>query len=207
MNSVLNEICEFVERDSFPPKDDSDEAQYLAQHNRDTILARNAQQLRTVRQDKARLEILENLDYGSVFLKQDWAMKFLPRNYRESQSDWYGKRGISWHISVAVRRRNNQLESQGFVHIIQNCTQRSSAVVASMAHRVLNALKTEHPEIQKAFFRQDNAGCCHSAVTMMSVPAIEKATGVKVAEVSFSDPQGGKGPADRMAATIKGHIT
>ena len=153
MNSVLNEICEFVERDSFPSKDDSDEAQYLAQHNRDTILARKAHQLRTVRQDKARLEILENLDYGSVFLTLDWAMKFLPRNYRESQSDWYGKRGISWHISVAVRRRNNQLESQGFVHIIQNCTQRSSAVVAIMAH-VLNALKTEHPEIQKAF--------CHS---------------------------------------------
>ena len=192
MNSVLNEICEFVERDSFPSKDDSDEAQYLAQHNRDTILARNAQQLRTVRQDKTRLEILENLDYGSVFLKQDWAMKFLPRNYRESQSDWYGKRGISWHISVAVRRRNNQLESQGFVHIIQNCTQRSLAVVASMTH-VLNALKTEHPEKQKAFFRQDNAGCYHSAVTMMSVPAIEKATGVKVAELLRSPRWKGTG--------------
>ena len=75
-----------------------------------------------------------------------------------------------------------------------------------MAH-VLNALKTEHPEIQKAFFHQDNAGSYHSAVTIMSVPAIEKATGVKVAGVSFSDPQGGKRPADRMAATIKGHIT
>ena len=92
------------------------------------------------------------------------------------------------------------------MHIVQNCTQGISAVVAIMAH-VLNALKTEHPEIQKAFFRQDNAGCYHRAVTIMSVPAIEKATGVKVAEVSFSDPQGGKGPADRMAATIKGHIT
>ena len=66
MNSVLNEICEFVEWDSFPSKDDSDEAQYLAQHSRDTILAWKAHQLRTVRQDKARLEILENLDYGSV---------------------------------------------------------------------------------------------------------------------------------------------
>ena len=103
MNSVLNEICEFVEQDSFPSKDDCDETQYLAQHNRDTILARKAHQLRTVRQDKARLEILENLDYESVFLTQDWAMEFLPRNYRGSQSDWYGKRGISWHISVAVR--------------------------------------------------------------------------------------------------------
>ena len=111
MNSVLNEICEFVERDSFPSKDDSEEAQYLAQHSRGTILAWKAHQLRTVRQDKARLEVPENLDYGSVFLTQDWAMKYLPREYRDSQSDWYGKRGISWHISVAVRRRNNQLES------------------------------------------------------------------------------------------------
>ena len=190
MNSVLNEICEFVEQDSFPSKDDSDETQYLAQHNRDTILARKAHQLRTVRQDKARLEILENLDYESVFLTQEWAMEFLPRNYRGSQADWYGKRGISWHISVAVRRRNNQLESQGFVHIIQNCTQRSSAVVAIMAH-VRNALKTEHPEIQKAFFRQDNAGCYHSAVTVI---------------VSTSNREGNRSKSCR-GKLLKGHIT
>lgn len=89
-------------------------------------------------------------------------MKFLPRKYRESQSDWFGKRGISWHISVVVRRRANQFESQGFVHIIQNCTQGSSAVVSIMAH-ILRTLKSEHPEINQAFFRQDNAGCYHSS--------------------------------------------
>jgi len=127
------------------------------------------------------------------------AMKFLPRKYRESQSDWFGKWG-------AVRRHNNQLESQGLIHIIQNCTQGSSAVVSIMAH-VLKTLKEEHPEIQKAFFRQDNAGCYHSTATILSVPAVEKTTGLQVAEVGFSDPQGGKGPADRMAATVKGHIT
>ena len=132
-------------------------------------------------------------------------MKFLPRKYCESQSDWFGKRGISWHISVAVRRHNDQLESQGFVHIIQNCTQGSSAVVSIMAH-VLKTLKKEHPEIQKAFFRQDNAGCYHSTVTIASVPAIEKESVIQVVEVSFSDPQGGKRPADCMAATIKSHI-
>lgn len=206
MKSVLNEICEFVEQASFPSKDDSDEAQYVAQHSKGAIQAWKAHQLRTVRQDEARLEILKNLDSESVLITQDWAMKFLPRKYRESQTDWYGKRGISWHISVAVRRLNNKLESQGFVHIIQNCTQGSVAVVSIMSH-VLKILKKEHPEIQQAFFRQDNAGCYHSAAVVASVPAVEKATGIKVSEVGFSDPQGGKGPADRMAATIKGHIT
>ena len=170
------------------------------------IQAWRAQQLRTVRQDQSRLEILQKLNTESVFITQDWAMKFLPRKYRESQSDWFGKRGISWHISVTVRLHNNQLESQGLIHIVQNCTQGSSAVVSIMAH-VLKTLKEEHPEIQKVFFRQDNAGCYHSTATILSVPAIEKATGLQVAEVGFSDPQGGKGLADRMAATVKGHIT
>ena len=30
---------------------------------------------------------------------------------------------------------------------------------------------------------------------------------IRVAEIGFSDPQDGKGPTDRMAATIKGHRT
>ena len=32
----------------------------------------------------------------------DWAMKFLQLRYREKQSEWYGKRGLSWHISSVI---------------------------------------------------------------------------------------------------------
>ena len=32
------------------------------------------------------------------------------------------------------------------------------------------------------------------------------ATGIHVKRVDFSDPQGGKGPCDRKAATIKAHV-
>ena len=45
-------------------------------------------------------EILENLDAQALLV----AMTFLPRKFRESQSDWFGKRGIPWHISLAVTR-------------------------------------------------------------------------------------------------------
>lgn len=54
--------------------------------------------------------------------------------------------------------------------------------------------------------RQDNAGCYHSATTVLACPAIEKTTGVKVDRLDFSDPQDGKGAADRLAATAKSHI-
>ena len=185
---VHDEHCR--ERVSLPSKDDCDEAIYVTKHSKEMIQAWKAHQLRTVRQDQSRLQILEQLSCESVLITQDWAVKFLPRKYRESQSDWFGKRGISWHISVAVRRHDEHLESQGFVHIIQNCIQGSSAVVSIMAH-VLETLKNEHPEIKKAFFCQDNAGCYHSTATIASVPAIEKETGVQIAQVAFSDLQGG----------------
>ena len=36
-------------------------------------------------------------------------MKFLPQRYRESQADWFAKRGISWHIIVIVRKKNGRI--------------------------------------------------------------------------------------------------
>ncbi|KAK3708948.1 hypothetical protein QZH41_000435 [Actinostola sp. cb2023] len=71
---------------------------------------------------------------------------------------------------------------------------------------VIQTLKHEHPEIVICFFRQDNAGCYHSSNTIIASPAIEASTGVKMERIDFSDPQGGKGAADRMAATAKSHI-
>ena len=56
------------------------------------------------------------------------------------------------------------------------------------------------------YFRQDNADCYHSAHTILSCPAIAKSVGMKVFRIDFSDPQGGKGAADRLPATCKAHI-
>ena len=49
------------------------------------ILAWKAHLLRCVNQDEAPLEVINALDESSVLLVQDWAMKFLPRKFRESQ--------------------------------------------------------------------------------------------------------------------------
>lgn len=55
-------------------------------------------------------------------------------------------------------------------------------------------LKTEHPEIEKVYF-QENAGCYHSASTVLACPSIEASTGVKE-----------EGTADRTGATAKTRI-
>ena len=57
-------------------------------------------------------------------------MKYLPRKYQESQSDWYGKRGNPWHITVATRKSAVKYEMLTFVHIFPSCSQDSCAVIA-----------------------------------------------------------------------------
>ena len=161
--------------------------------------------LRSAHQDQARLDVIDTLHPEAVLIVNDWAMKSLPQRYRESQTEWFDKHGLSWHISVVYRRIEGELQWQGFIHVIQSCSQGSSAVAAIM-HHVLATLKREHPEVNKPYFRQDNAGCYHSSRTILSWPQISTSTGVQVARVDFSDPQGGKGAADRLAATCKGHV-
>lgn len=205
LNSTLQTISEAVKEASFATEDDRDEAVYLANSATVAIQSWKCHLLRSTHQDQARLDIIDSLEPQAVFIVNDWAMKFLPQKYRESQTDWFGKRGISWHISVVYRRMEGELQWQGLIHIIQSCKQESSAVVAIM-HHVLATLKREHPEINKAYFRQDNAGCYHSSRTILACQEISSSTGVQVARVDFSDPQGGKGAADRLAATCKGHV-
>lgn len=203
--STLKDTEELLSRASYPSNDDREEALYLFRTAQRAIHNWKCHQLRSVQQDKARLDVVDILDDNTVFVVIDWAMKFLPQRYRESQTDWFGKRGVSWHISVVYRRVLGELQSQGFIHIVQSCNQDSAAVITIMQH-VLDTLATEHPNIRKAFFRQDNAGCYHSAATLLAFPSIEASTGINVAGVDFSDPQGGKGAADRMAAAAKSHI-
>ena len=53
---------------------------------------------------------------------------------------------------------------------------------------------------------QDNAGCYHCGSTLTTYRHMGCKTGVNVLWVDFSEPQGGKGPCDHKAATIKAHV-
>ena len=69
---------------------------------RTDIIQRKAHVLRSVNQHKAKQAFIRNLNESTVLVVMDWAMKFLQMKYREKQSDWYAKRGISWHVSTVI---------------------------------------------------------------------------------------------------------
>ena len=199
LKDVLHSIESSLDQLTVITENEQDSLSYTYHSAVQDIQAWKAHQLRSVRQDEARTCILDDLDEASVHITQDWAMKFLPQKYRETQSDWFGKRGISGHISVVARKEDEKLQTQAFVHIVQNCNQDGYVVVQLIEH-VLRALKNEHPELLTAFLRQDNAACYHSTVMLETCSYMAAKTGIAVGRVDFSDPQGGKGACDRKAA-------
>jgi hypothetical protein len=202
--SIFEEVESTLKDLSTMDNEEKNDMEYVITQSKKNILAWKAHLLRDINQDEARLNRLRDLDSGSVLVVLDWAMKFLPRKYRESQSDWFGKRGISWHIAVAMTKRENCLESLTFVHVFESCTQDSPAVLA-IIDDVVKQLKSERPDIKQIFFRQDNAGCYHSAFNLLVMKQVATKYEVEL-RVDFSDPQGGKGACDRKAATIKNKI-
>ena len=61
------------------------------------------------------------------------------------------------------------------------------------------------PELKSVNFKQDNAGCYHSATTILGVQQLTQKHDVSI-KMDFSAPQRGKGPCDRKVATLKNHI-
>ena len=179
---------------------------FVVENSVKQIDAWKAHLLRSSNQDQSRLDALRSLNQESTLLVLDWAMKFLPRKFSESQTDWFGKRGISWHLTVDTRKnKDGENEMATFVHVFEKCNQDSGTVVAILDD-VFKQLATIAPEITTIYLRQDNAGCYHSASTLLGIQQVATRNKLQLSRVDFSDPQAGKGSRDRKAATIKSHM-
>ena len=137
-----------------------------------------------------------------VLIILDWAMKYLPRRYREDQSNWFAKRGISWHISVAFRNdEENTLQSLAFVHIFEGQISQDAKTTTAIILDTVKTLKRDNPNTNKVHLYSDNAGCYKSVDTINGLFNSDLIT-----SYDFCEAQDGKGACDRTAATIKSAV-
>ncbi|KAK3718611.1 hypothetical protein QZH41_004591 [Actinostola sp. cb2023] len=170
-----------------------------------SIRAWKSHLLRSVNQEEAKQDILNNLDDEGCLIIIDWAMKFLPQHYRERMSDFFGKRGRSWHVSAVITKKEEKYEVECFVHMFNTCNQNSFAVASILEH-LFYTIKQEYPTIRKAFLRSDNAGCYHNSFLLLALSDIGEKTGIKPLRYDFSDPKPGKDICDRKTAPMKAHM-
>ena len=131
-HDVECERCEYLEEVLKDVKDkinniDIDEEQrkrinFDYNQHEAAIKAWKAHLVRTVLQEEAKQAALDKLDDETCLIIVDWAMKFLPLKYRETMSEFFGKRGLSWHVSGVVTRKDSRIEVECFVHIFNFCT-------------------------------------------------------------------------------------
>ena len=112
---TIEEIEKAIQKTAIAPEV-HDDLNVLTEKAKREVSAWKTHLLRSVNQDQARLDILQVL-----LLVQDWAMKFIPRKYRERQTDWFGKRGIPWHVPVAMRKESDgNCEMLTLCHVFSN---------------------------------------------------------------------------------------
>jgi hypothetical protein len=173
----------------------------------ESICAWKCHLLRAVHQEKAREDALAWLSDKRGFVTQDFAMKYLPRMVKETQQEWFGKRGISWHISYCVFKTSGDVaEILVLSHLFNKAISQTSSVVASVMKHTLSTIKELRPSVTEARYRSDCAGSYESGGVLFPVSNLKDSTGIDLDRYDLSEPQAGKGTCDRSAAHQKAHM-
>ena len=129
---ILNSIKEKVEnKDISLTEEQRERARWEWEHAVTEIEVWKSHLLRTFQQDIARQDALNALNSETILVINDWAMKLLPMKYRETQSEWFGKRGMNWHFSAVVHSSDHpdcqptQCEYQihSYIAVFDSCKQ------------------------------------------------------------------------------------
>ena len=134
-------------------------------------------------------------------------MKFLQISFREKQSEWFGKRGLSWHISTLITKNvdSGKIELKSYAHIFDSCQQDWYAV-CSIIENSLEVVKKEHSQITQVNLRSDEAGCYHNNFFLATVRDAGRRVGIEVARYDVSEPQYGEEICDRILCPMKSSI-
>ncbi|CAC5398078.1 unnamed protein product [Mytilus coruscus] len=163
--------------------------------------------LRTVHQDAARNDILKNLTPNQSLIIMDWAMKFLSVQFRETQSEFFGKKGLSWHMSCSVTRSasSDELDLNCYIHILENGTQGWFSIANILLH-LLEQLKCKNQSLEEIYLKSDNAACYH-CVNLLSLIQLNNSTfPIRIKEYNFSEAQSEKDLCESKTGSSRLHI-
>lgn len=208
----INEATKTVR---IPSEDLMEELQHEITMATKAIKDWKAHLLRTVHQDFARSDILQHLESNQGLLIMDWAMKFLPLQYRETQSDFFGKKGISWHISCLITKKSDpeptasilsdHLDLNTYIHILENGTQGWFSVAHIIRHLLLT-LSVQFPNLKEIYMKTDNAGCYHCTPLISFISQNHSHFPITIKEFNFSEAQSGKDLCDSKTGSCRMHV-
>ncbi|VDI14173.1 Hypothetical predicted protein [Mytilus galloprovincialis] len=207
LTTTLKLIEDAADSITYTNQEQQDDTKYIIVQGIKTIIEWKKHIVRSVNQDRARGKVLDTLQPNEALIERDWAMKFLPLQYRESQSNWFAKRGLSWHVSVITFQEKEGKNSLTVLHIFDTAATQDAVTSNAILKDLLHHVNSTNNNVDTLYLRSDNAGCYHSSYGILSVTALnDNPYNIKVNRMDFSDPQGGKSICDRKAAHVKACI-
>ena len=151
-----------------------------------------------MQQDRAKgdgMKCLDNLEYA--FWLKDWAQKVLPSTFREKQSDYFGKKGMSVHVAILFQKNEQRkLTKLVYFTVLFRCDQDMLSTL-NVAQHVLQQYKIDNPKVWKLLIKSDNAGCYSAGSAFQAEWKICKTLGITLERHDFNEPQCGKDQCDR----------
>jgi hypothetical protein len=125
--------------------------------------------LRAAQQNDAKNKIISQMGDDEAFCTFDWGQKILPQEYRESQSTYFGKKGMSvlvgsfvWknssaHVAGATTTTTPSFYTQSYILALTNAAQ-TDLDSLSAGEIIIKQFIKDHTHITKLHKRTDNAG-------------------------------------------------
>ena len=105
--STIDQIIDLVKESQLKNKDD---LLYDTSNAKNNILKRTFHIIRHVQQNKAKTNVFDLLSETTGLWIKDYCQKVLPMEFRESQSSYFGKKGMTLHCDVFLLKENGRVK-------------------------------------------------------------------------------------------------
>ncbi|CAF1277391.1 unnamed protein product [Rotaria sordida] len=173
----------------------------------DAIQAWKCHQLRAVNQDLGRECILDIISEDVIYLNLDFAMKWIPAKYREPQSNFFGKRGVTWHITVVSRKKKQEPNN---IDMITDIQEQDSNTITELEEDFIESEeeKTNLNDFEHTVFIHVIDQCPQDSKLVVAIIAdvLER---LKTYDDSIEQAcirSDNAGSSDRFAAILKSHV-
>ncbi len=176
--------------------------------------------VRVSNQRSAINDLRSSLDDSEAMIILDFKMKFESKYFREKTSEFYGKKGMTWHGAMVYSRyteeakevaaqAGKQLEPFNITyydHISTGDSKQDWFAVLSYFEAVIIRMKKDLPHVKRVYVQCDNANCYRTVPLLLGMVLLGINHEVEVKRDTHSGIQDGKSPLDAHFATAMRHV-
>ncbi len=188
----------------------SDDVCAVFENAEDMIMKFYGHQHRVRNQQDRIAELFHSVKYkfDHAVVLMDYKMKFESIRFREKTSEFFGKRGCSWHGAVVFfAEREGALNQLYYDQISSDDSMQDTFAVASMCDVICRRISLDLPQVRSLHFLSDNARCYQNLSLPVMLPFIVRSHGELCLKTFLhSETQDGKSLVDAHFAMAMIHI-